>query len=70
MPDGYHHLTYAQRCQISVLLQRNESYMSGLNQNGRFSGSFKMAGLGGRGQDTGAVQNRAKRGILEGLRLD
>lgn len=26
MPRGYHHLTYAQRCQISVLLERNISY--------------------------------------------
>lgn len=26
MPKGYHHLTYAQRCQIGVLLARNTSY--------------------------------------------
>ena len=25
MPEGYHHLTYAQRCQISILKDRGDS---------------------------------------------
>ena len=35
MPNGYHHLTYEQRCQISALLQTGASYEEIAAQTGR-----------------------------------
>lgn len=34
MPKGYHHLTYAQRCQISILKDRGESQATIANELG------------------------------------
>ncbi|MFZ4099386.1 MAG: helix-turn-helix domain-containing protein [Chlamydiia bacterium] len=35
MPNGYHHLTYEQRCQINALLQTGASYEEIAAQTGR-----------------------------------